>query len=142
VKIEHRTTGSEDPEWVIEVLRDLDGWHRWLPGALEAEVVVHTNAVVVELSFVAPQPLTISVDVTDVPDGIRYRMVEGDLSTLEGEVRVSEHRDGCTVTWSLTVEFPVYVPGPLLAELEREILPDWSRSLLKAARQRTDQSAD
>ncbi len=142
MRLERRSTGSEDPDRVVEVLQDLAGWERWLPGVRESEVVAHTNAVVVALSFVAPRPLLVGIDVTELPDGISFRMVEGDLLSLEGQVTVGEHRDGCVVTWSLSLEFVTTVPGPILSELDRQVLPAWSAALFRAARPGSDQSAD
>ena len=124
------------------MIRDLDGWGQWLPGLRSAEVVAHTNAVVVQLDFLAPRPLSVSVDVTELDDGVRFRMVEGDLVTLEGAVTVSARKGGCTLLWRMSLGFPTSIPGPLLAEIELEILPAWSGALIRAARKESDQSAD
>jgi len=124
----------------LGVLQNLEEWSSWLPGAVASEVVNHTNAVVVELVFSTPYPIAVSVDVTDHEDGVRFRMVEGDLAAVDGEVSVTDHEDGCSVRWRMSLAFPRAIPGSLLAELEREIIPAWCQALLRAARSGSDRS--
>ena len=116
---------------MLEILRDLEAWGTWLPGVRHCEVVAHTNSVVVELDFVAPRTLLVRLDVKERVDGITFRLVEGDLASLSGEVAVSAIKGGCAVVCSLQAAFPTSVPGVLLAELEREVVPSWCNALIE-----------
>lgn len=140
MKITHQITGTPSPGEVLRVLKDLEGWSAWMTGVNASEVVHQTNAVVLQLAFETSRPVSVSVDVTETREGLRFRMVEGDLTSVDGEISVHPHAAGCVLSWQTTLAFHGAIPGTLLAEFEREVIPGWCEGLLRAARRGSDRS--
>jgi hypothetical protein len=140
VKLSYRGSGSADPSCLVAVLTDLEWWASWIPGIHSSEVLAQTNAVVVVMTLGGPRPMELSVEVNEHPDGLLFRMVEGDFVAVDGEVTVAEHPKGAQVTWLLSLTFPSAIPGSLVSELRHEMLPAWNAALFTAARGKSDQS--
>lgn len=105
----------DEADEALARLRDAPGWSAWVPGLLESEM--HRGAV--RLQFGGPRPFELAVEVTPLPDGVRWAMQEGELQECRGEARVE---DGWVVI-QLSVEFPIVVPGLLRQSVEKEWVP-------------------
>ncbi len=135
-------TRSEIPlpgQAIRATLNDLEGWSRWVPGCLAAQVEPQPDGGRdITLRLRAPRLLTLRIAVREEADGLSYQMVEGDAITASGVIRVFEtDAGGCDVSWEQELLFPVSVPRPLLRELQDETAPRWLAALARAATGRT-----
>lgn len=117
---------------VLDTVRDCARWVDWVPGLSASERVRGA----VELRFAGPRPFQVVIEVTPLPDGVRWAMREGDLQGCRGEARIVEG----TLCIGMELEFPIVVPGTLWQALELEWLPAVARGAIRAVREGSDRS--
>lgn len=121
------------------LLHDVEAWTDWVPGLaiLSRGETVYDGAaerprrVEVAVLFQAPRDVRMRVSVILRPWGIELSLVEGDLSSLEGELRVEDRREGCRICWDLELSSPLHLPGALVEELRTEVVPRWIDALAR-----------
>ena len=84
----------------------------------------------VELHFASPPDLRLLVEVECGDDVLRFRLIEGDVSALEGSVEIVSRGEGALLHWQQEMMVPTNIPFPLRVEFESVILPDWIRCLV------------
>ena len=115
---------------VIEALHDLDHADRWVGGLIEHRAEHRPDGTTdLVLKLRAPRTLSLRLEVTRLPDGLKYALVEGDAAAAEGQLTVLPDGGGARVTWDYEVAVPVAVPRVLVRELDNEVLPRWLSNL-------------
>ena len=102
-----------DEAEILRRLRDLSSWAEWWPN------VVSVKGDEVRLAFNVPRPFALVVAVTSFEQGVRYSLVEGDVSVAAGEVRI----DHGAIQWDLDLELPLVVPPSLALEVGQRMQP-------------------
>jgi hypothetical protein len=119
---------------VIATLHDLERLGAWMSGLLDHRVEPRPDGTAdVVLRLRAPRTLDLRLEVTRLPEGLHYALVEGDPTNAEGRLVVTSTGTGCRVVWTHELAFPVAVPGLLVRELDDEVLPRWLSALGKAS---------
>jgi len=117
-------------ERVRGALQDLAGWSAWLPGCLSAIDDPQPDGTRdVTLRLRAPRTLALRISVEMTEEGIRYALIEGDVSAASGTVAIAAKGEGAEITWEQEIAFSTPVPRPLLRELEDEVVPRWLAAL-------------
>jgi hypothetical protein len=99
----------------LPAIRDIEGWPRWVPGLRSVRRTPDGFA----LAFGGPRPFGCTVAVVDLPDGVRWQMVEGEPRQVSGSLE----QVGDELRLELDVQLGVAAPEILLRTLEREVLP-------------------
>lgn len=124
----------------LEVLHAVDGWPSWVPGLarlVRGETVYaggtsRPQRVEVDLVLRAPRDLHLRLAVGLEEHGVRLALVQGDATSVDGEITVAPADGGCELAWRLDVLVPFAVPGALAEELSQEVVPRWVEGLRRA----------
>jgi len=100
---------------VLALLHSPATWADWVPGVVR--VAPAGDAVVVDLHAAVPRTLQLAPCYRE--DGLDLALERGPLPALTVEIRVADAHIRCMVAASL----PGAVPGPLVREMERHVLP-------------------
>lgn len=111
---------------VVAALHDLGRVDAWVGGLLEHRAEPQPDGTTdLSLRIRGPRTLTLRLSIERLPDGLRYALVEGDVSAAEGRIAVTATDTGSRVAWDHEVAFPVAVPRLLLHELDDRVFPEW-----------------
>ena len=77
----------------------------------------------------------------DPPRGARWRLVEGDIKSVEGSYRFEPAGDRTKATCTQAIDIGFWVPGPIRRPIEQKALRDSVEEFKKAVEARAGQSA-
>jgi hypothetical protein len=135
VILTHRRTVAASPSRVVAVLHDVERWASWLPGLREAVVDPRTRHV--RLRADGPREYAAILEITPLPDGLLVGLVQGDVSALQGQIRVASDADASVVVWEQELVLQTPMPGTLVSELDLQVLPGCLRAMEAEALRRT-----
>lgn len=140
---ESSTTVGAPPAQVLDVIADLGSYPEWVGGVKEVEVLAGTAGRPSRARFVVdsgPIKDTYVLDytwqVTEAGTGtVSWSLVEASVITrLDGSYELVQDGDGTTVTYRLSVDVMVRLPGLLKRKGEKKIID----TALKGLRQRVE----
>jgi hypothetical protein len=101
--------GRIDASAIVAALHEPASWPSWLHGA-----TTDLAGDEVTVTFTAFRPIRVRLALDRRQDGLAWRLIEGDVTALEGSIVVS----GTGITWEHDLVLPVTLPGALVADLE------------------------
>lgn len=116
-------------EACLEVLLDFAHYPDWSSPILEAEVLSHDDAGRGHhVSFALDMRIrtiryTLAYDYPG-PSRLEWRLVDGDLSGVEGSYELEERDGGVHATCRQQIDLGFWVPGPIRRIAERQALRD------------------
>jgi hypothetical protein len=132
MRIAHHHPIGDDGAAILAALQDVESWQEWVPGLIAVACVpdpATPGGWDVQLLLRGPRELALRLLVAPMDEGVAFRLLQGDASSLSGDVRVNKD----AIDWNAEAVWPVPVPGPLLVELRTEVLPRYSRALVMFA---------
>lgn len=140
IRAQSRIAASRDAAWAV--LTDYDGYTKFVPGMtssrhLSEQPLRIEQSGVFGILFLRKRVYS-TLDVQeDPPSAIRFRAVDGNLRTLETEVRIVEDGDKIVLLYRSTIEPDFWVP-PLIG---RSIVRSGIRGKLNAVAEEIERRA-
>jgi uncharacterized membrane protein len=123
------------------VLVDFDRYPEWSGPVTEARVLDrHPDGLARRVAFALDMTLKTvryTLEYTyEPPHTARWRLVEGDLKSVEGSYRFEKAGTRTRATCAQSIELGFWVPGPIRRPLEQKALRDSVEDFKRAAEQR------
>ena len=123
------------------VLTDFGDYPRWSAPVQECRVLDrHPDGLPRRVAFaldMTVKTLRYTLEYTyDPPHGATWRLVEGDVKSVEGSYRFEPAGDGIKATCTQAIDIGFWVPGPIRRPLEQKALRDSVEEFKKAVEAR------
>ena len=133
------------PEDCFAVLCEFDEYPRWSTPVQECRVVDrHPDGLARRVAFaldMTVKTLRYVLEYTfDPPHGATWRLVEGDVKSVEGSYRFEPAGDRTKATCTQAIDIGFWVPGPIRRPIEQKALRDSVEEFKKAVEARTGRS--
>jgi ribosome-associated toxin RatA of RatAB toxin-antitoxin module len=121
----HSETTHATVQECFDAITDFETYPEWNTGLMES--VVHERdeqgrgLIVESLLDLKLKRIryTLSYDYTGAPEHLQWRSIAGDVKLIDGEYTFEDLGDGTTrMTYSVDVDFGMFVPGPVKSMLK------------------------
>ncbi len=116
----HSETAHATPQECFDAITDFETYTDWNSGLRECTVLERDEqgrASLVEMVLdlkLKTIRYTLRYDYSGAPTHLRWRSVAGDVKLIDGDYAFEELADGTTrMTYSVDVDFGMFVPGPV-----------------------------
>lgn len=111
----------------MEVIQDLKNYPAWTSGISAVEILqTDSNNLPIKAKFqISGGPISDLVELEYVwqPDQVQWHLIKGNTVTaLNGAYKVKAEESGCTVTYELTADVSIALPGFLKSAGEKTII--------------------